>query len=42
MPLLVHSVVDFLGSRVNMFGHLVTEVGRSTSSDAIVSKNLQL
>lgn len=42
VPLLVYSVVDFLGSHVDMFGHLVTEVGRNTSSDAIVGKNLQL
>lgn len=38
----VYSVVDFPGSHVNVFGHLVTEAGRNTSSDAILSKNLQL
>lgn len=41
-PLLVYSVADFLGSHVNVFGHLVTEARRNASSDATVSKNLQI
>jgi hypothetical protein len=42
VPLLVYRVVDFLASHVNVFGHLVTEAGSNASSDATLSKNLQL
>lgn len=38
----VCSAVDFLDSHANEFGYLATEAGNNASSDATVSKNLQL